>query len=191
MFLHIRPPAGYVAVLTDKLPDRFTIDFDMNVTGDNANGVRMTVVDGGVADPTYFECSQQSVSVTSRGGAGRSVKIDRMPGLQDLGTQTFHCSLAVDGQRARAYVDRVQVLDIPNTTFGRSNKIHIEVLGTEDPSHIDENAPVWLTNIRVAGGGNSLGYDELLKTGRLATHGIVFVVASARIRPESAPTLRS
>jgi outer membrane protein OmpA-like peptidoglycan-associated protein len=85
----------------------------------------------------------------------------------------------------------VQVLDIPNTTFGRSNKIHIEVLGTEDPSHIDENAPVWLTNIRVAGGGNSLGYDELLKTGRLATHGIVFVVASARIRPESAPTLRS
>ena len=52
----------------------------------------------------------------------------------------------------------------------------------------DDDRPIYIGNIRVAEGGRDL-YDDLAENGRVSTHGILFGVNSAQIRPESTPTL--
>jgi outer membrane protein OmpA-like peptidoglycan-associated protein len=52
----------------------------------------------------------------------------------------------------------------------------------------DEKNPMLIGNIRIAVGGRDL-YDALAEKGRVATQGILFATGSARIRPESTPTL--
>jgi len=198
-FLRVHPPGGYVAALPEELPEHFTIDFDLSVDADNGNGVRIKVLDGGISNPSVFECSQRSVAVVNSQGGGKSVEVHRLLGFDDLGQRTFHCALTVDGSRARAYVDKLQALDIPNANFGRSGKVQIEVTRgsgavVADSSDSSEAPAIpdaaWLTNVRIATGVSPVSYDDLNRTGRVVTHGILFVVGSALIRPESTPTLR-
>jgi outer membrane protein OmpA-like peptidoglycan-associated protein len=72
---------------------------------------------------------------------------------------------------------------VPNAEFIRSNGLYIE-----NNYLASDEKPVLFGTIRVAAGGDDL-YDVLERDGRVATRGILFASASARIRPESTPTL--
>ena len=62
-------------------------------------------------------------------------------------------------------------------------------MGGDDPDLIDQNVVTWITNLRIAAGGNPILLDELTKKGRVVLNGILFDTAKDRIRPESTPTL--
>lgn len=184
-FLHTRPPASFVAVLKEKLPERFTIDFDMYVPAEQI--MRLSTVGTG-ANSTTIDIGPHSVAVSGPNGVV-SVEADRLIADFDH-AKTMHYSIAVDGPAVRIYIERARVLDVPNANFGRSERINFYFNGGDDPSLIDSNPPIWITDIRIAAGGTTLSYDELMAKGRVATHGILFDVGSDGIRPESAPTLK-
>ena len=184
-FLHTRPPASFVAVLREKLPERFTIDFDMYIP--DAQIVRLSTVGTG-ANSTTIDVGPHSVAVSSPNGVV-SAEADRLIADFDH-SKTMHYSIAVDGPAVRIYVERVRVLTAPNANFGRTDRISFYFNGGDDPGLIDANPPIWITDIRIAAGGNTFSYDELMAKGRVATQGILFDVGSDRIRPESAPTLK-
>jgi outer membrane protein OmpA-like peptidoglycan-associated protein len=66
--------------------------------------------------------------------------------------------------------------------FPRSDTLFVAL------SSANEKNPILIGPIRIAGGGRDL-YDRLARDGRVATQGILFASGSARIRPESTPTL--
>lgn len=184
-FLHTKPPASFVAVLKETLPERFTIDFDMYVPG--VATLRISTVG---TDPSAGVIDVGPHSVAAGGSEEvLSAEADRLiPDFDD--TRTMHYSITVDGRGVRIYVGKIRVLDAPKGDFGRSRELQFEFIGGDDPGLIDYNIPMWITDIRVAAGGNALSYDELMAKGRIATHGILFDSGSDRIRPESAPTLK-
>jgi outer membrane protein OmpA-like peptidoglycan-associated protein len=73
---------------------------------------------------------------------------------------------------------------VPNAVFPRSDKLYLAVGSAAD------DRPILVGPMRVAEGGLDL-YDRLERDGRAATQGILFGYNSARIRPESTPTLEA
>ncbi len=186
-FLHTRPPASFVAVLKEPLTDRFTIDFDFFIPGNQV--LRISALGTGLTDPSVIDIGPHSVAAGNHGDDARSVKIEGLiPDFTDA--NTYHASVTMDGTRARVYVARVKELDVPKLDFGRSNRVKFEFIGGDDPDLIENNTPIWITNISIAAGGNPLSYADLVSKGHIATQGILFETGSDRIRPESAPTLK-
>ena len=185
-FLHTRPPASFIAELKEVLPDRFTIDFDMYIPGMQV--LRLSAV-GSDPRQAVIDLGPHSVAAGNSNENGASAEIDRLiPDFDD--TETMHYSLEVDGPAIRVYVGKFRVLDAPRAGFGRSKGVKFEFVGGDDPDLIDRNVPIWITDIRIAAGGNPISYDELISKGKLVTHGILFDTGSERIRPESGPTLQ-
>ena len=82
----------------------------------------------------------------------------------------------------KVFIGEKRVANVPNAVFPRSDTLFIAV------SWASEASPILIGPVRIAGGGRDL-YDRLAKDGRAATQGILFASGSARIRPESTPTL--
>lgn len=184
-FLHTKPPASFVALLKDTLPERFTIDFDMYVPGPQV--LRISTSD---SDPkAVIDVGPHSVAASGGAVRGVSAEVNRI--ITDFDeNRTMHYSITVNRPGVRIYIGNQRVLDAPRADVGRSNKVKFEFIGGDDPGLIDRNAPIWITDIRIAAGGNAFTYDELAAKGRIATRGILFDTGSDRIRPESAPTLK-
>lgn len=187
-WLRCRPPCSFDIVLPKKLPERFTVDFDLDGPGNsgltfttvNADG---SLIDGGVVAQT----SPSSLSYGDGGDDGAVNEIDRIAGLDT--TKPMHISWSLDGGKVRAYAGHYPGLKVPKLAMPRTNRLRVEFLGVDDPTLWDENIPVYITNLRIAGGGNPVSFEELSKKGRLVLQGILFDTGSDRIRPESTPTL--
>ena len=94
-----------------------------------------------------------------------------------------------DGAQVKAYARDKPALNSPSAPMPRTSRLRFEFVGGDDPTLIDQNMPIWVTNLRVAGGGNAVTFDELAKKGRLTLRGILFDSGSDRIRPESTATI--
>ena len=183
-FLYARPPASFVAMLKEPLPERFTIDFDMHIPGSQVLRISTSETD----PQSVIEVGPHSVSVSARGAPKASAQIDRMIRYFDE-SRTMHYSIAFGRPGVRIYVGDLRVLDAPGIDIGRSDKIKFDFPGASDSASIARNIPIWISDIRIAS-GNSLTYAELAAKGRIATGGISFDI-NDRISSESAPTLKA
>ncbi|MBS1121359.1 MAG: hypothetical protein H6Q90_3587 [Deltaproteobacteria bacterium] len=187
-WLRCRPPCGFDVVLPQVLPERFTVDFDLD--GPGGVGVRFNAVkpDGSQFDtPVNADSSPSTLAYDNGGDKGRSNEIDRIAGID--GTKPMHYSWSFDGAKVKAYAAQLPGLDVPALLMPRTARLHFEFVGGDDPTLIDHNVVTWLTNLRVAAGGNPVLFDELSKKGRVVLQGILFDTNRDRIRPESTPTL--
>jgi outer membrane protein OmpA-like peptidoglycan-associated protein len=174
-------------VLPRALPERFTIEFDAYVTHGNHQLILTTAAPTGAGrwqsvegHVLRFGWSHGTGVEHPDQAAVRSVnRTDR------LGEGLTPIRLMVDGRYAKVYVGERRVANVPNADFPRGTEIVIENIYAAS-----ETTPVYIGSIRVAEGGRDL-YDKLATDGRVATHGILFAVNSARIRPESTPTLQN
>ena len=187
-WLRCRPPCSFEVALPEKLPERFTVEFDL-AAGPGSNGLAFTTLtpDGSIADGNVWATA--SPSTMSFGGGGeddRSNEIDRL-GID--GEKPIHFSWAFDGAKVKGYAAQFRGLNLPNLKMTRTNRMRFDFVGGDDPGLIDQNVPTFIANLRIAGGGNAVMFEALSKTGRLTLPGILFDTASDRIRPESAPTL--
>ena len=163
-------------LLPEALPERFTIEFDLNNGGAHMSQRLFTSVpQGGI-----------------QGYPGNWFKFNSSPGVVGNGpestTQTFRVReqlttirIQVDGKYAKVYLDEQRVANVPNAEFPRSDVLRFEITGSQD-------LPTYFGNIVIAAGGMEL-YDVLIDKGRVATQGIFFDVNSDVIRPESGATL--
>ena len=183
-WLRARPPASYVAVLKDTLPERFTIDFDMYVPG--AQVLRISAPE--TARQTVIELGPHQASVSGAGQPAIRAQVNRMISGFDE-TRTFHYSIAADRPGIRIYVGNVRVLDAPGVSFGKATRLKFEFVGRADSAEMAQNIPMWISGVRVAAAG-ALTYEELAAKGRISTRGILFEVGGDQIRSESVPTLK-
>lgn len=176
---------GLVSIpLPSELPERFTVEFSVNLTHGNAYLRMMTGPAYYGRSRTYtgsavaFEYNRAGIRPVAKEGPtaltqfqGRRMRDEIVP-----------VRISGDGDYLKVYLDERRVANVPNAVFPRSDKLYLAV------GSAAEDRPILIGPIRVAEGGLDL-YDRLERDGRAATQGILFGYNSARIRPESTPTL--
>ncbi len=174
-FLRATSRASFSIPLPDTLTDRFTVEFD--ATGSIANiftTVRFAPNAPSYAEFRYFNDRLQG----GIDGTGPEALAMSKPSPFET---PFRFRIMADGKYVKVYINETRVANVPNADLGRSNKITIEFVGSEEK-------PAFIGNISVLAGGREL-YDALEENGRVATQGIYFDSGSDKIRPESTPTL--
>lgn len=150
--LHARTPATFEIVLPERLPERYTVEFDFFINGENHVAVHTLNAQG---EPVGMVlCGPHTVTTSNHDGDDRTVSLDEIRGIGGT-TQgrVNHCSFAVERDRVTTWINGVPAKDDEGLTIGRGNRLRVEFAGVEDPTLLDQNIPVWLTNIRIAGFG--------------------------------------
>jgi OmpA-OmpF porin, OOP family len=203
----------FIAPQLKRLPDNFTAEFDMVMTFTKEGYVypaiffKLLQAAEGDKDGRQYLSDVHGVTQTSfriAPGEEESSTIELNTfheggtyfhsgekGLKKLDAQfgkTIHVAMWVQKTRIRMWMNGEKIYDIPqavptNTTF---NRLALEVTGS---NYEDEQVGVYLTNIRIAEGAADVR-NKLLTEGKWVTHGILFDVASDKIKPESAGVLK-
>jgi OmpA-OmpF porin, OOP family len=167
-------------VLTEPLPERFTIEFDLHDPGFWPTEVYSV-------DPNrkYEEHVRAFFSFNGSSGLadGNRSPSNALSSMRVAPTEKMmRVSMIADGPYMKVFLDETRIANVPTAAFARTNRIRFKVHGETERSSL-------IGNIRVAAGGTSL-YDALQADGRVSTQGILFDTGSERIRPESTPTLK-
>lgn len=172
--------------LPEVLPDKFTIELD--VINRNTQGIAAATfeIEGGrtYRDDTFTKVAWGHNGFTIDGG---EIKVDVLAKDADQARYTgkpASIRLLADGKALKVYADEKRIANVPNANFKRDKALFLLLQGADD----DQNA-VYVTRIRVAESEKSI-YDELSKTGRWTTQGILFDTGKSNIKPESTPTLK-
>jgi outer membrane protein OmpA-like peptidoglycan-associated protein len=174
-FLRATTRSSFSIILPDTLTDRFTMEFD--ATGSIAN--IWTTVTFSPTAPSFaaFRYFNDRVQGGIDGTGPKALAMGRPTPFET----PIRFRIMADGKYVKVYVNETRVANIPNADLGRTNRITIEFVGSEEK-------PAFVGNLSVLAGGREL-YDALEQNGRVATQGIYFDSGSDRIRPESTPTL--
>jgi OmpA-OmpF porin, OOP family len=92
-----------------------------------------------------------------------------------------HAAVARKGTQLKMYIDQYRVLTVP-VFKGLTYAVDIVGIG-------DQDKPIMLKNVRIAQGGNFNDISHLVTETKIVTHGILFDVDKATIKPESMGTL--
>lgn len=167
-------PNEFAVKAAGPLPSRWTLEFELLGTDGEC-----WVYPGGQAELPYLNFSARH----DGGYVRQNGDITRVDAKDDEGVgQPYQARIMVDGIYVKSYIDAKRVVNVPNLTYTRSDRVHFWCDGTEED-------PIFIRNVRLAGGGRKL-YDALAESGRVATQGIYFDTGKDVIRPESTPTLK-
>ena len=172
--------------LPETLPERFTIELEAYLPHGNQKMVVATAAPAQGDLWTSLEANAFQVGVSPGTGvvhARGSQGVQATNRTDQLSERIVPIRIMVDGTYAKVYVGEQRVANVPNAELPRG-----ETLYFENTYFADQENPMLIGPIRVAAGGADL-YSTLEAEGRATTRGILFAVNSARIRPESTPTL--
>lgn len=171
--------------LPNELPERFTVELDVYLTHSNHQLVLASVPP--TAGRTWQDIKSNVLRIGQAHGTGVEHRdragVRAVNRTNQLGETPTPVRLMIDGRYAKVYVGEQRVANVPNAEFARGSALYLENI-----YFASDESPVYIGAIRVAEGGRDL-YDRLARDGRVATQGILFGVNSARLRPESTPTL--
>ncbi len=92
-----------------------------------------------------------------------------------------HVAIARKGRQLKVYEDQYRVLNVP---VFKGNTYAINFVGIGD-----QDKPIMLKNVRIALGGNFNDTKHIITASRIITHGILFDVDKATIKPQSMGTI--
>lgn len=186
----------FAVVLPERLPERFTIEYDITVPANWESILFFSGrgVDGIDAAPTGACCYVPTAAVAiepaviglrRRGDQGMvtygDLRTILRPESGDITGVPVRVRLHVDGRHVKLYANETRVAIVPNLDIPRENKLYFDL-------NAQAEVPILFGNLSVNAGGRPL-YDALMADGRVVTQGILFDTGSDRIRPESTPTL--
>ncbi len=182
-FLRLSSSTGsFNVILPQKLPERFTLEFDFMPVPGYGQEIRFTD-DRPASKPPFgvvtLECYEPK---TCDGGIRTATAWSKSVAPDALTHQLIRVRVMADGKYAKVYMNGTRVANVPNADLGRSKHIVFDL-------HGDVKNATLVGPITVAGGGKKL-YDALATNGRVSTQGIYFNVGSDQIKPESGPTLK-
>lgn len=160
------------------MPDQFTIEFDFK---NEKFGLNHINVDFG--HRVYYSGGEgitPGVQLRS-GDAEWTLSSDYPEALNLTGDHPMewhHIAIAVNKNVGKVYIDQYRVLNVNNLT-GKANNVTFNVNGYENS---------WIKNIRIAAGGIDI-YKQATTDSKIVTHGILFDVDKATIKPESMGTI--
>ena len=169
--------------LPERLPERFTLQFDVQQMSDGNASIYTRVPERDDDTRPFYGYDGDYLNVGSWRGSGlwsnrepKSVKAIERDVLLPV-------EITVDGEYLKMYVGRERVANVPRADLGRHNAITFSISSRDDRL-------VYIGNIRVAAGGNDL-YGQLQSEGSLTLSGVEFETASSTLRPASTQTLTS
>jgi OmpA-OmpF porin, OOP family len=182
-FLRLSSSTGsFNVVLPQKLPERFTLEFDFMPVPGSGQEIRFTD-DKPASQPPFgvvtLECYEPK---TCDGGIRTAAAWSKSVAPDAVTHQLIRVRVMADGKYAKVYMNGTRVANVPNADLGRGRRIVFDLSG-------DTKNATLVGPITVAGGGKKL-YDALATNGRVSTQGIYFNVGSDQIKPESGPTLK-
>ena len=195
---------GFMPEFIDSLPDNFTFEYDLFcINGNKVGGWgtfhtvicelsnREKIQEWSYANNYYY------FSVYGGSGNGAAVNYNRKKnGTPDAGLQIIthqvadknkpcHVSVWRQKERLRVYFNEEKVLDIPKALTPDVNYNSIVFYQPD----VDEKNLYAISNLRLAVGAPDTR-KKILEQNKWVTHGILFDVNSATIKPESYGTLK-
>jgi hypothetical protein len=174
-----------------RLPERFTLEFDVVVPGSAVTGYDVLAFEGGAeldrsgASAEVNWAPGGTVIIGGGQTAGSSDAKIPDPMLAGLRGQVAHVRVLMDSAYFKLYVNERRMYNIPELAFRRDSVIRVFLRGSEEPG-----LAFYLARIRVAESETDVLYDALAARGRWATQGILFATAKAELQPESRPVLK-
>ena len=178
-WLRLNGDDGLVAIKSDGLPDKWTLEFDYYHA--TMSGPVFTV---GTLDPNlepwiwYSAIGGPGGTVAFSGPDGTSSNASAPGGLSGK----HHVSVMAAGKGIKLYVDRERLVNVPELTLKPD-----QVPSAVGIRFWRYGSDPLITNVRFAEGGKP---KVDMMAAPFVTHGIVFDSGSDRIKPESAPVLR-
>jgi len=199
-WLRINKQGIFTPEFIDSLPDDYTFEFDLLC--DNPGKIwslyTSTVMLADRNHPEAWNVSpnrftftvatqiDQSSSVVekTRGGATEAGGNTNTKKFTD-GTKPVHVAVWRQKERVRVYFDEEKVWDLPKA-MAKDVKYNAIVYWLQGPG---QDASFYMTNLRLAVGAPDTR-KKILEQNKWVTHGILFDVNSATIKPESYGTLK-
>jgi outer membrane protein OmpA-like peptidoglycan-associated protein len=158
------------------LHDPFTIEFDFFPKAGSYGKVGVFLSKGDDDKNVFFgldtgsENLQHDLSGTFPGGEEKYFDV------------WHHAGLAFTHNQVKAYIDQYRVLTVPDFDGFMPEAVRFGGIAESD-------SPILLRNVRIATGGGATLIDELTKNGKIITHGILFDVNAATVKPASMGTI--
>jgi outer membrane protein OmpA-like peptidoglycan-associated protein len=158
--------------------DTFTVEFDYYTQpgGDNNVGVRFW-------DPQNSDQNDNSIDANNAAFIGYECTANDLSGTYPEDHESFennkwhHVAIARKGNQLKIYEDQYRILNVP---VFKGNTYAVNFVGIGD-----KDKPIMLRNVRIAQGGNFNDTKRIVSESRIITHGILFDVDKAVIKPES------
>jgi len=180
LLLRVTGESRFAIVLDGQVPEQFTLEFDIHDPSMQSGTIVTTEQGSGNSRDSYM-----GARFDFGNWRGSGIWRDREPlsTVEDarMRDEIVTARIMADGAHVKAFINERRISNAPRVELARGDRITFEVWGRDD-------RPIYIGNIHFAAGGRDL-YDDLLETGRVATHGILFGVNSDQIQPESTPTL--
>ncbi|HWB93588.1 MAG TPA: OmpA family protein [Puia sp.] len=158
------------------MPDQFTIEFD--VKNERFGLDHFTIYFG---DYRHDDGSILPLQVTDASMTWTANNVDHPIGLDLKKPMTWHhIAIAVNKNVGKVYVDQFRFISV-NNLEGKANQVTFDVNGYENS---------FIKNVRIASGGIDI-YKEVTTDNKIVTHGILFDVDKATIKPQSMGTINS
>lgn len=161
------------------MPDQFTIELDFK---NELFGINHLMVDFG--HRTYYASVAGEIPGIrfDNGSVNWTLGDTDFPDALKANTEQpmkwHHVAIAINKNTGKIYVDQYRVANVNNLT-GKANNVTIDLNGYENS---------YVKNIRIASGGIDI-YKQVTTDSKIVTHGILFDVDKATIKPESMGTL--
>jgi OmpA-OmpF porin, OOP family len=214
-WMRLFPGSRFASPPVKPLPQNFTVEMDimLQFSGEGGYGypnfelklMELLAGDGSARSYVVNEEAQNEVSlVLMPTGAGEPLNVQLksykegseyfsngqkvLKTFSDNAGKPIHISIWVQKERVRYWINGDKVYDIPQAVpAGASfNRIGFSV---ETSIYEDDQLGMYVSNIKVAEGTPDMR-SKLLTEGKLVTHGILFDVASDKIKAESAGVLK-
>ncbi|MFP4229374.1 MAG: OmpA family protein, partial [Salinivenus sp.] len=169
----------FIIQIPDGLPEQYTVEFDIHdpTTGSGTDIYPVALENGQKYDGHRINIgSWRGSGVWENGPVSTNA-------IEDLEETVVPIRISVDRGYVKVYAREHRIANVPQVEFPD------ESTGMTFHLHTRTDRPIYLGNLRVAEGGRTRIYETLSAEGRVVTHGILFDVGSATIRPESTPTL--
>ena len=180
-FLHYTASGAFEVRLDQTLPTTFTIEMDVQGTNDGSVSLytRPRVYHNDTFpfygyDGDYLNVGSWRGSGLWSGGDPKSTEV--IPN-----DRVVHVEITVDDAYVKMYADGNRIANVPRVDLGRHDAITFVVNARED-------LPVYLTDLRIASGGNDL-YSALESEGRIVLDGVRFETGSATLTADSESVL--
>ena len=206
----------FVSPEIKKLPESFTVEFDMLLTYLNNDeqdfgpmfpkfewqllqlvpgkeSARLFAQGGNeiskvslIVQPAYEDRSSVYVQSYSNGAMYFEGGNKDLKKFSTNYRRPFHVAIWVQKQRLRCWINEEKVYDIPQAIAPQTAFNHLGFLMSDNSQ--EDNVGVYVSNIRVSEGTPDMR-SKLITEGKLVTSGILFDPDSDRIKPESAAVL--
>lgn len=202
-WLWITKPGAFVPEFTDKYPEDFTFEFDL------LHGVPIRAAEfqfvmaelqnkdqpqNWTLSPNRFTAGLHTSNSDQKEGA--AITEIRKNAVSQPGNQFYtdilsdkynpiHVSIWRQKERVRVYVNQEKLWDIPKA-IAPDAKLNTILFAVQ---YVDANIQHYIGNLRLAVGAPDTR-NKMLTQNKWVTHGILFDVNSANIKPESYGTLK-